>query len=82
MSIYTHSMLCLLSLFSSYFISFSELNMGRYLYFSLHLSFLFSLLTSYCYFNICRHLCRPRQLSMLPPRELYSRASTSCKVVS
>ena len=44
MSIYTHSMLCLLSLFSSYFISFSELNMGRYLYFSLHLSFLFSLL--------------------------------------
>ena len=44
LSIYTHSILCLLSLFSSYFISFSELNMGCYLYFSLNLSFLFSFL--------------------------------------
>ena len=40
------------------------------------------LLTSHCYLNICCHLCRPRQPSMLPPRELCSRASTSCKVVS
>ena len=32
LSVFTHPMLCLLSLFSLYFISFSQLNMGLYLY--------------------------------------------------